>query len=136
MFQVEIDISPSQTQTGEYLPAQIKTLDEICDGYWSRNLEGWKPECKGLIEKTIGRLAAHNPREIKRLLNSTLVPRQRRRETNRSAGVESQRFTQGAQVFLVQEVLRAYFNEDDLLRYEKAQVFFEKWSRTRRIDLT
>ena len=74
MFQVEVEIPPSQMQIKGYLSLQIEALDAACDRYWSTNLKNaWNGQYRRVIEDHVRRLAEHNPREIKRLLNSTLL---------------------------------------------------------------
>jgi hypothetical protein len=130
MFQVEVEIPPSQTQIEGYLPKQIETLNKACDNYWSGNLDGaWEGRYREVIEDHVRRLAKHNPREIKRLLNSTLLRATAASRNETLAGTEPERFTQGAQVFLIQRVLRRDVPNSTSLMLEKRTLeFFAQWS--------
>jgi hypothetical protein len=129
MFQVEIEIPPSQKQIEGYLEQQIDALDAACDHYWSNSLNGWNAQYRKTIERKVERLAEHNPREIKRLLNSTLLRATAAARNERLGGTEAERFTQGAQVFLIQRVLRRDVPNSYGLMLEKAALeFFERWS--------
>jgi len=130
MFQVELDIPPSQTQMEGYLSRQIEQLDTVTEGYWSTHLNGWKSEYRKVIEGKIRDLAEYNPREIKRLLNSALLRASAAARHDALGGSEHQRFTQGCQVYLIQRVLRRYVQESDgLLRENKALRFLAEWSQ-------
>jgi len=139
MFQVEIDVPPSETQVLDYLPLQIQALNQTSDGYWSKCLSGWNGAYQKIIEDKIRDLADHNPREVKRLLNSTLLRGSGAARDEKLSGsnieaqdkekFEAQRFTQGCQVYLIQRVLRKFVPESGgLMREKRAWEFFEAWS--------
>ncbi len=129
MFQVEVDIPPSQRQMGDFLTGQIQALDRAADGYWSKCLTEWEEGYRKIIEDRIAELAESNPREIKRLLNSTLVSGTAAGRHDAIPGSEEQRFTQGCQVYLIQRVLRKFVPDSAaLLRDNKALAFFDRWS--------
>ena len=56
MFQVEVDIPPSERLMAEYLSAQIDSLDRVAEGYWGRCLTGWEVGHRKIIEDQIARL--------------------------------------------------------------------------------
>ncbi len=129
MFQVEVDIPPSQTQMVGYLSRQITAMNLVAEGYWFENLTGWEGGYKDIIEDKIAVLAEHNPREVKRLLNSTLLRATAAARHDDLGGDEAQRFTQGCQVYLMQCILRKYVPKSaGLLREHEALKFFECWS--------
>ncbi|MCG8404581.1 MAG: P-loop NTPase fold protein [Phycisphaerales bacterium] len=130
MFQVEVDIPPSQKQMEGYLEHQIAIMNKVADEYWSDNLTGSNKRYKEVIEEKIGRLAEDNPREVKRLLNSTLLRATAAARHDELGGNEALRFTQGCQVYLMQRVLRKYVPKSaTLLREGEALAFFERWSQ-------
>lgn len=134
MFQVEIDIPPSQTQMTGFLKGQIEELNAVSNEYWSEMLNGWNTEYRTIIEQKIATLSEHNPREIKRLLNSTLLrgtaaarDLELRKDEKRT---ESMLFTQGCQIYLVHHVLRDNkLTPASILREDSTFAFFEKWSK-------
>lgn len=98
--------------------------------YWSDNLTGWEAKYQKIIEDKIATLAEDNPREVKRLLNSTLLRATAAARHEDLDGNDSQRFTQGCQVYLMQCVLRKYVPKSaSPLREDEALTFFERWSR-------
>jgi hypothetical protein len=112
MFQVEIDIPPSERVAEGFLQHQVELLDKITNNYWSEMLNEGHKDGMEVIHSAIRSLASHNPREIKRLLNSTLL-RAHAAAISDSQGedVDSKRalrFCQGAQVFLVHRILRRF----------------------------
>lgn len=139
MFQVQVDIPPTQAQAREFLKMQIAELDKASDYAWGKLLDESsldpKDRFREIIEGKIAVLGSDNPREIKRLLNSVMLrawaaaqndkldvdgkPRQRR----------ARRFAQGAQVFLVQRFLWRGLEREDLLLRDDVQEFFERWSQ-------
>jgi hypothetical protein len=129
MFQVEVDIPPSQTQIQTYLPLQIQALDKVSAGYWSKQLGEGDGNYRTIIESTIRELAEHNPREIKRLINSTLL-RGSAAERDETLGESGNlRFAQGCQVYLIQKVLTKYVpRSDGLMREQRTWELFTEWS--------
>jgi hypothetical protein len=70
IFQVEVQVSPSQTQMDDFHKRQIASLDESTGGFWGKNLDIGHRE---LLEAAVSELSRGNPRELKRLLNSALL---------------------------------------------------------------
>ena len=128
MFQVEVDIPPSQTQIQTYLPLQIQALDKVSAGYWSKQLGQRDGDYRTIIEDTIRELAEHNPREIKRLINSTLLRGSAAERDETLGESENLRFAQGCQVYLIQKVLTKYVpRSDGLMREQRTWDFFIEW---------
>jgi hypothetical protein len=128
IFQVEIQISPSQTQMTEFHKKQIEQLDHSTGGYWARTLN---PAHRSILEEGISDLARGNPRELKRLLNSALL-RGRAAADNpvlRQKDNSAPLFAQGVQFFLVQKVVEKWFGRSsNLLLKTPVLNWFEKWS--------
>lgn len=70
LFQVELHIAPSDTQMEGYLGKQLAALNDATGNYWDDTLG---EQYRAPIHTALNRLAAGNPREIKRLLNSALI---------------------------------------------------------------
>ena len=135
IFQVEVDISPSQMEMESYIEAQVGALDTVTGGHWSGRLAQAggtrKPTFQEGIESKVSRLCRDNPREVKRLLNSTLMRARAAEQSEGLGGDKATRFAQGAQVFLLGRFLvRAYGSGTDgaLLR-KSVQAFFDEWSK-------
>lgn len=134
MFQVEVDIPPSQKLMEGYIEHQIAAMNDAADGYWSDKLTGWNESYKKIVENKIGTLADDNPREIKRLLNSTLLRGTAAALDDALGDNEAQRFTQGCQVYLIQRVLQRYVPESTgLMRRQRVLEFFQDWSGIRQL---
>jgi KAP family P-loop domain len=106
IFQVEIQIAPSEQQMEEFLTSQITALDSATGHYWSKMLA---PSHKQVLEKCIRRIAKENPREIKRLLNSSLLRGRAAADDRRLVNEERPQklvFAQGVQFFLIQKIIR------------------------------
>ena len=131
MFQVEVEIPPSQMQIEGYLDQQIKSLNEACDNYWSKNLDkAWYGQHRSSIEGKIRILAEHNPREIKRLLNSTLLRATAAAQNDNLGGNESERFAQALRFFWFSAFLSRDVPDSASLMLERTTLeFFVQWSR-------
>jgi hypothetical protein len=130
IFQVEIQIPPSEQQMKEFLDRQVNALDITTGGYWKQQLA---EEHRKALETGIRELSRHNPRETKRLLNSALL-RGRAAADNPDLcekHKESVLFAQGVQLFLIQRIIHNWIsNGRNLLREDEALEWFENWSRT------
>lgn len=79
IFQVEVDISPSQTQVTSYLHTILSSINQLTGSYLDKMLgdqqEGGPlpTTARERLHSGLSHLARHNPREIKRLLNSALL---------------------------------------------------------------
>lgn len=132
IFQVEIQIPPSEQQMKEFLGKQVNALDKSTGGYWKQKLaEGHRKA----LEAGIRELARNNPRETKRLLNSTLL-RGRAAADNPDLcekHAEALLFAQGVQLFLIQRIVQNWIsNGRNLLREDEAIEWFEHWSEIAR----
>ncbi len=140
MFQVQVDIPPTQAEAREFLTAQIGELDKASEYKWGRLLDASSPDVDGrnreIIESKIAVLGRDNPREIKRMLNSVLLRAWAAAENDKldpkAKGNAEQRralrFAQGAQIFLVQRFLWRGLEREDLLLRDDVQEFFVSWS--------
>ena len=135
IFQVEIQIPPSERQMEDFLEKQIAALNASTTHYWKNTLED---NDRIILESGIRELAQANPRESKRLLNSALL-RGRAAVDNaalnpkRDAAIAKKRFAQGIQFFLVQrkvhEVVRKWIsNGRNLLQDSESIDWFKQWS--------
>ncbi len=135
IFQVEVDVSPSQVEMEAYAKALVEALDTVTGGHWSKQLKAagvaHGGKFRDIVEAKIRRLCRDNPREVKRLLNSTLM-RARAAEQNERLGTDhALLFTQGAQVFLLGRFLVRAFGHgtDGALLRKDVQAFFADWSK-------
>jgi len=127
IFQVHIEIPPSEQQMVDFQNSQIRQLDQVTSGYWKRSLR----EHQSIAEEGIRVLSRHNPRETKRLLNSALL-RGRAAADNSKLLKESTKellFAQGVQFFLIQRTFtdRKPENRNLLLKGEYLR-WFAQWS--------
>ena len=65
MFQVEVELAPTEQQVRDFLDRQLNAIP-----YWTKRLS---KEHRRLFSDIVLRLARQNPREVKRLLNSSLM---------------------------------------------------------------
>ena len=116
IFQVEVQIPPSEAQMHGFLQLQIDGIDAATGHYWSRMLD--TQDSRTPIEQAIRQLAQYNPRETKRILNSTLL-RGRAAADNRDLLTKfadrKRLFVQGVQFFLIQRFVRNKMSHADRL---------------------
>jgi Leucine-rich repeat (LRR) protein len=108
IFQVEIQIPPSEAQMQGFLDSQIAAIDTSSGGYWTRMLG--LTAYRTALEEAIRHLAQYNPRETKRLLNSTLLRGRAavdHPELREKVKDHQLLFAQGVQFFLVQRFVRS-----------------------------
>lgn len=137
MFQVEVSIAPSEGSMDGYFSRQIGLLNDTTDGAWTKTLEKAGdhrfescPPFHTIIESAIRSLARHNPREVKRLLNSTLMRGMAAERLGTLPGDPALRFAQGCQAYLLARFLRdEYEGSEELLRQRRAWEFFALWSQ-------
>jgi len=65
MFQVEVNLEPTEMQISDFFDEQLKELT-----YWEKYLS---PDEQNLFRDLVLEFAGRNPREVKRLLNSALM---------------------------------------------------------------
>ncbi len=124
MFQVELQMSPSQREMDLYLDAQLETVHfKKCIDRKSKKGKSSYELFKHLIAKYGGR----NPREVKRLINNSLI---------RGAGADKIRinskkltFEQGVQLYFIQKILIERYNRFEVVGDgDIGDGFFTKWS--------
>jgi Leucine-rich repeat (LRR) protein len=133
LFQVEIDIAPTQTRARGFLTEQVEAMNQATHGYWGRMLDDvniqHSKSTRVLIESKIETLCGNNPREIKRLLNNVLLRADAAARNKKIKSYHPLTFAQGAQVYLVQRfVSRDFLYTSGLLLHEEVQRFFLQWS--------
>ncbi|MFZ2644394.1 MAG: P-loop NTPase fold protein [Verrucomicrobiia bacterium] len=134
LFQIEIRIPPSEKQMEGYLNKQLEALDKSTGGYWHKTLAN--DEYRQALEDGIRRLARHNPREVKRLLSSSLLSG-RAAADNPLLPVEADgekarqlRFAQGVQFFLLQRFIQdRFFDATHVLLEKRSLHWFEELSK-------
>ena len=139
IFQVEIQISPSEQQMRGFLDRQIVALDHSTGGYWRLSLE---EKYRHPLEQGIRELAQFNPRETKRLLNCSLLLGRAAADNGSlapssgdTAEARRLRFAQGVQSFLIQRFLetrlqsvhRIWIEQKNLLWFERISAFALKY---------
>ncbi|MES2657314.1 MAG: P-loop NTPase fold protein [Verrucomicrobiota bacterium] len=147
LFQVEIDVAPSQTKVSAFLDQKIEQLDRATGSLWSQSLSaglGGDHDYRKIIENSVRRLGRHNPRDFTRILNSLLIvshaaltstpeiPDQLDHDSEKAL-----RFAQGGQVYLLRRLLHDYTAKaENLLRTEPGQSWLERLSHFRRENPT
>ncbi|OGP57561.1 MAG: hypothetical protein A2V67_17515 [Deltaproteobacteria bacterium RBG_13_61_14] len=126
MFQVEINITPSEKQVNEYYEKQISELNKLTEeGYWDSKLS---EDHRNILDQILRRYSAHNPREVKRLLNSALIHGASAMQI--PGANEMTRFAQGVQVFLLMKVLDSFHEVPGVwVGKQEGQDFFNQWSK-------
>ena len=126
MFQVDLHISPSRGEIDKYLDKQLNTVDyKKCI---EEKDDPKKERIYKLFRDLILKYGGRNPREIKRLINSSLT---------RGAGAEKiptdstkLTFEQGVQIFFIQKILADNFGYSELVGDgDVGDQFFSEWSR-------
>ena len=143
MFQVEYEIPPSGPQFHGYAGSMFRQLDAQTDDRWSAALnDAGRACCNGqrdsdsthvrrFIEHALESLCGMNPRQGKRLINSTLMRAVAAQRNDDLGGTPPLRFAQGAQVFLVQHHLRDRYvqlQNVSLIRDDNVVRALEHWS--------
>lgn len=114
LFQVDVHIQPSEAQMSGFMRDLLETLNTATDNYWEKMLRA-HAHYKSILEGALIRLAHHNPREMKRLLNSALTLGRNaaaddnlNKKSNETTKRAALRFAQGIQVVLLQRMLLNY----------------------------
>ena len=122
MFQVEVQVEPSEQQISDFLDEQLKEIS-----YW-REPHLSKDE-RGIFRELIFKLAERNPREVKRLINSALMMGAGAVMMKRpEAGRGGIKFNQGLQLFFVRKILDDRYTMGLLIGSERGDEFFRQWS--------
>ncbi|MEE9553792.1 MAG: leucine-rich repeat domain-containing protein [candidate division Zixibacteria bacterium] len=128
MFQVEVNITPSQSQAERFFERQIRELDTMIAGkesYWQKMMTD---EQRDIIYPILQNMAQHNPREIKRILNNALI-------YGTGAALEKtedqeNRFAQGVQTYLISRALDSFTTiRGEWLGTKNYLELFNDWSK-------
>jgi hypothetical protein len=107
LFQVEMDIHPSDHQSADFLTRKLAALDSFTGGTWNSCLtpgldaDAHVEKFRPAIESVITLLSRGNPREFTRLLNALLV-KAGSAQASKGKAAPNIRFIQGAQSFLIE----------------------------------
>ena len=130
MFQVEVNISPNEQQIEGYLDACLSDLDKCIGGQWTKGLDANHRE---ILTNVLRNLAEANPREVKRLLNSSVQLGFGRLSTvpRRNVALRKLAFAQGVQAALLGRILDMTpgYGGADMLRFHEAQEFLSEFSQ-------
>ena len=122
MFQVEVELSPSQEQVREFLGEQLSDIP-----YWKEQLS---EDHRNLFGEIVLKLAGRNPREVKRLLNSGLMAGAGTDMMKPAKGKTQLKFEQGLQYFFVRLILqKRYPSLAGMIDTDIGREFFTDWSR-------
>jgi Leucine-rich repeat (LRR) protein len=121
MFQVEVQIEPTEQQISDFLNERLKEIK-----YWQENLAEYEQD---IFRDLIFRLAERNPREVKRLINSSMMTgagaMMMKASEGKQGGIE---FNQGLQLFFVRKILDDRYTMGLLVGSERGNEFFRQWS--------
>ena len=121
MFQVEVPVAPSEPQMAEFLDNIVTD-----NSAWKELSE----TAQYVFRKVIGNLAERSPREIKRLVNSSLMAGAGARMSSLADDADSIPPTaeQGMQVFLVHWILERRHQRGSLVGRKTGTDLFKTWS--------
>ena len=121
MFQVEVELSPPETQIGQFLEQQLEKMK-----YWREHLSD---EERSLFAGMILKLADRNPRQVKRLVNNAMMA-----AAGFLVGTDSEddglslRFKQGMQIYFIKTILTDRHGRGTLVGSKTGDAFFIAWS--------
>jgi hypothetical protein len=122
MFQVEVQVDPSEQQISDFLDEQLKEIT-----YWKE--PHLLDDERGLFRGLIFKMAECNPREVKRLINSALMmgagAMMIRTKAVANDGIK---FNQGLQLFFVRKILDDRFTMGSEVGTKRGIAFFSQWS--------
>lgn len=123
MFQVEIELSPTQQQVRDFLDKHLGTVP-----YWSEKLS---PEHKRMFRGLVLTLAGRNPREVKRILNSALMSGAGIQMMKVEKGKPKPTFEQGLQDFFIRRILQRPYYERiaGMIDTDEGRRFLNDWSQ-------
>ena len=123
MFQVEVQVEPSEQQISDFLDEQLKEIS-----YWRE--PHLSEDEREIFRELIFKLAERNPREVKRLINSALMMGARavmmKAPDEKQGGIK---FNQGLQLFFVRKILDDRYTMGSLVGSERGNEFFRQWSQ-------
>jgi len=126
MFQVEIELAPSQKQIADFFEQQIKDLT-----IWEEHLgkrDDRHQNHRDLFERLILKFARRNPRELKRQLNNTLMAGIGIKMIEVKRDDDEPTFEQGLQLYFIREILKGYTLITDMIDTDPGRRFFKDWS--------
>ncbi|MBW8040163.1 MAG: hypothetical protein FVQ85_09215 [Planctomycetes bacterium] len=122
MFQVEVQVEPSELQISDFLDEQLKEIT-----YWKE--PHLSKDERRLFRGLIFKLAERNPREVKRLINSALMmgagAMMSRTKDEANDGIQ---FNQGLQLFFARKILDDRFTMGSEVGTKRGIAFFSQWS--------
>lgn len=135
LFQVEIQVPASDDQVTAYSRELVRSLNKTTGDYWRANLGDEGDSTRDTLDACILHLAAGNPREVKRLINSALV-RGHSAASNPALATHAEqkkrRFSQGVAFYLLQRLLRErafsetlFLKNDSLDWFQTASAWIE-----------
>ena len=121
MFQVEVELAPTEHQAKAFLAAQLETIPS-----WRKlSLENSQ-----LFNDVVLKLVRGNPREIKRLLNSALIAAAGNEMRSADGKEDRTRFTEGLQDFCIRRILQKdYSGVAGMIDTDEGRRFLADWSR-------
>ena len=128
MFQVELQLSPLKNEMDIYLDEQLQTVE------YEQNLE-YKDEQGNkkfytLFKRLISKYGVRNPREVKRLINSSLIRGAGAERIEKEGNHNTLTFEQGVQVFFIQKILEKQWGRMELVGDGgSGDGFFTLWSK-------
>ncbi|TKJ36730.1 MAG: hypothetical protein CEE38_10520 [Planctomycetes bacterium B3_Pla] len=127
MFQVEIELSPSQKQIADFFEQQIKDLI-----VWDEHLgkkDDQHQNYRDLFEGLILKFARRNPRDLIRQLNNALMAGVGTEMIVVKQDDDEPTFQQGLQLYFIREILReGYTLISDMINTDSGRRFFKHWS--------
>lgn len=134
LFQVEIQVPASDEQVAGYSRSLVQRLNKDTGDYWRVNLGDEGISTRDTLDAAILHLAAGNPREVKRLINSALVRGHSAASNSALAKTEDEkklRFGQGVAFYLLQRFLRERAFSETLFLKNDSLEWFERASKWR-----
>lgn len=123
MFQVEVQVEPSEQQISDFLEEQLKEIS-----YWRE--PHLSEDERDIFRKLIFKLAKRNPREVKRLINSALmIGAGAVMIKTPQSGQNGIKFNQGLQLFFVRKILDERYTMGLLVGSDRGNKFFSQWSK-------
>ena len=127
MLQVELQLSPQKKEMDSYLDDQLQEVN------YKKNLEytdeNGNKKFYSLFRDLISRHGGRNPREIKRLINGSLIRGAGAGRIKKEQNENSLTFEQGVQIFFIQRILAKEYNQLELVGDGGAgDEFFAMWS--------
>lgn len=130
MFPVEIYLTLTEQQISNFLDEQLKKIT-----YW--NGPHLSDDERQLFRDIIFKLAERNPREVKRLINSSMMTGAGAMMMKTSVKDQGEiKFNQGLQLFFVRKILDDRYTMGSEVSGERGIAFFDQWSQIVRAGRT